>query len=488
LGAAAVCHSLRSFVAVEYAALYPAFLEARSVCTDTRKLLPGDLYFALKGPNFNGNRFAEQALALGASLLVLDEPPERAALASDPRVLLVSDVLAALQDLARTHRRSFNFPLFALTGSNGKTTTKELLAAALAQRYRVGFTQGNLNNHIGVPLTLLSLPADTEFAVVEMGANAQREIAGLCAIAEPDAGLITNIGDAHLEGFGGRAGVKKGKGELFDYMRSRGGTIFCWSDSDDLVELASGSLHTITYGSGPACAVRMEPLTGGLFAAATLQFQHPFPEARMVVRTQLVGGYNNANVTAAACVAAFYGVSPEAIQRGLEQYRPGNQRSEWRQHGSNTLYLDAYNANPTSMREALISLAALPVGDDSERAESYEDGADASSGDAAGLISSAKAALSAQQKGAVLGDMLELGEYSRAAHQEIADLAGSLGLGLLVFIGPEFGLVRLPVASVHFQDASGAVAWLRGQRVSDCVLLLKGSRGIGVERVMEALV
>ena len=429
-------------------------MEARSVCTDTRKLLPGDLYFALKGPNFNGNRFAEKALELGASVLVLDEPPENPALAADARVLLVSDALAALQDLARTHRRSFDFPLFALTGSNGKTTTKELLASALAQRYRVGFTQGNLNNHIGVPLTLLSLPADTEFAVVEMGANAQREIAGLCAIAEPDAGLITNIGDAHLEGFGGRAGVKKGKGELFDFLRSRGGTIFCWSDSDDLTDLASGSEHVLTYGSGTDCAVRMEPLSGGLFAAATLHFQHPFPEASIAVRSQLVGGYNNANITAAACVAAFYGVSPEGIQRGLEQYRPGNQRSEWRKHGSNTLYLDAYNANPTSMREALLSLAALPQGDN---------------------------------KGAVLGDMLELGEFSRAAHQEIVDLAGSLGLGLLVFVGPEFGAVRLPDASLHFDNAADAAEWLRGQQISDYILLLKGSRGIGVEQVIEGL-
>lgn len=449
-----ICVPLRSFEVVEYAALYPAFLEARSVCTDTRKLLPGDLYFALKGPNFNGNRFAAQALELGASVAVLDEPPEHAQLASDPRVLLVPDVLAALQDLARTHRRSFNFPLFALTGSNGKTTTKELLAAALAQRYRVGFTQGNLNNHIGVPLTLLSLPPDTEFAVVEMGANAQREIAGLCAIAEPDAGLITNIGDAHLEGFGGRAGVKKGKGELFDYLHSRGGTIFCWSDSEDLVDLASASEHKINYGSGPDCSVRMQPLHGGLFAAATLHFQHPFPEASIAVHSHLVGGYNNANLTAAACVAAFYGVSPEGIQRGLEAYKPGNQRSEWRKHGSNTLYLDAYNANPTSMREALLSLGALPE---------------------------------SSNKGAVLGDMLELGEYCRAAHQEVADLAGSLGLALLVFIGPEFGAVQLPPASAHFQDAAQAAAWLRGQHVRDCILLLKGSRGIGVERVLEGL-
>jgi len=448
------------------------------VCTDTRTLLPGDLYFALKGPNFNGNRFAAQALESGASLVVLDEPPTPESLQRDPRVLLVPDVLHALQELARTHRRSFDFPVFALTGSNGKTTTKELLAAALAQRYRVGYTQGNLNNHIGVPLTLLRLPADTEFAVIEMGANAQREIAGLCAIAEPDAGLITNIGDAHLEGFGGRAGVKKGKGELFDFLRARGGTIFCWSDSSDLVDLAAQAPHVVEYGSGAGCAVRGVPITGGLFAAVSLHFQDPFPEAVLDVHSQLVGGYNAVNLVAAACVAAHYGVSPPSIRKGLEQYRPGNQRSEWRKHGSNTLYLDAYNANPTSMREALLSLGALPA--DLEEAGKVDD--------SPGTDAADRRAMPTQGgKGAILGDMLELGDYSPTAHQEIADLAGSLGLSLLVFIGPEFARVQRPEASVHFGDAAAAAAWLQSLRVRNCVLLLKGSRGIGVERVLESL-
>jgi UDP-N-acetylmuramoyl-tripeptide--D-alanyl-D-alanine ligase len=469
---------LRSFDPVERTALYSAFLEARSVCTDTRTLLPGDLYFALKGPNFNGNRFAAKALESGASLVVLDEPPTPESLRNDPRVLLVPDVLQALQELARTHRRSFEFPVFALTGSNGKTTTKELLAAALSQRYRVGFTQGNLNNHIGVPLTLLRLPADTEFAVIEMGANAQREIAGLCAIAEPDAGLITNIGDAHLEGFGGRAGVKKGKGELFDFLRERGGTIFCWTDSSDLVDLAAHASRVVEYGSGPGCAVRGVPITGGLFAAVSLHFQEPFPEAVVDVHSQLVGGYNGVNLVAAACVAAHYGVSPQSIRQGLEQYRSANQRSEWRKHGSNTLYLDAYNANPTSMREALLSLGALPV----------EAGQSGTAEDASGDGAADPLSMQARGgKGAILGDMLELGDYSRAAHQEIADLAGSLGLNLLVFIGPEFAQVQRPGASVHFEDSAAAAAWLQNQPVSDCVLLLKGSRGIGVERVLESL-
>ena len=296
------CWSWRSFGSVENTALYKAFLASRSVCTDTRKLLPGDLYFALKGPNFNGNLFAATALDAGAALVILDEAPKDPQLATDQRVVLVSDALKALQDLARTYRRSFQFPVFALTGSNGKTTTKELLANVLAKRYRVAATKGNLNNHIGVPLTLLSMRPDTEFAVVEMGANAQREIAGLCAIAEPDAGLITNIGDAHLEGFGGHAGVKKGKGELFDYLKAHGGTIFSWSDSSDIEDLVGDYDHVIRYGTGPKTAVNVEPITSGLYASAQLHFSSPFLSESITIHSQMVGAYNTVNLAAAACV------------------------------------------------------------------------------------------------------------------------------------------------------------------------------------------
>ncbi len=481
------------------------------MCTDTRTLQPGDLYIALKGPRFNGNLFAAQALDAGASAVIVDEDihslgggvedarqaaqPGRAALAAlaeNPRVIRVEDGLRTLQDLARHHRRQWNFPVFALTGSNGKTTTKELLAAVLSRRFEVGFTRGNLNNHIGVPMTLLSMPPESNFAVVEMGANAQGEIAGLCAIAEPDAGLITNIGDAHLEGFGGRAGVKKGKGELFDFLRQRGGQIFCWSDSADLMELALGAQHKLSYGSGPGVALRVRALSSGVFAAAELSFTPPFERASLEVHSQLVGAYNVPNLAAAACVGAWYGVPPEEIKAALQEYRPANQRSEWRAMGSNWLYLDAYNANPSSMRVALESLAQMR---DVPRADSDtgsvraaqapgapEPGAQASGADRRA------ASGSTLRRGAVLGDMRELGEFSREAHQQIADLAASLGLDLLVFIGPDFGAVRLPDGAQHFADAAGASGWLREQRVNNYVLLLKGSRGIGVERVMDALV
>lgn len=434
--------------------LYAAYLESRSVCTDTRSLKSGDLFFALKGPNFNGNRFAAQALESGALRVVLDEKPDNPALAAEPRVVLVPDVLQSLQDLARTHRRTFDFPVFALTGSNGKTTTKELLAAVLARRYRVSATAGNLNNHIGVPLTLLRVPAEADFVVVEMGANAQREIAGLCAIAEPDAGLITNIGDAHLEGFGGREGVKKGKGELFHDLRLRQGTLFCWSDSADLRDLAGSYSPCLRYGTGAENDVAYQVLPADRYAAVSLYFQGAFQQAECRVHSQLLGDYNAPNLAAAACVGAYYGVEPKEITAALEAYKPGNQRSEWRILGTNRLYLDAYNANPSSMRAALESLRQLESG---------------------------------SRKGAILGDMKELGPYSAEAHREIAILAGEAGLELLVFIGPEFGQVERPASSICFNTAAEASEWLKANTPRDMTLLLKGSRGIAVEKVMEGL-
>ncbi len=436
--------------------LYDVFLASTGVNTDTRSLAPGQLFVALKGPNFNGNRFAASALDAGAAGVLLDEAPEDPALAADARVRVVPSALRALQALARHHRRRFGFPVFALTGSNGKTTTKELLAAVLARRYRVAATKGNLNNHIGVPLTLLSVPPDAELAVVEMGANAQREIAGLCVIAEPDAGLITNIGDAHLEGFGGHAGVQKGKGELFAALKARGGTIFCWWDQAELRDLGGDYAPMVRYGTGPEAAVRGEPLPGGRFAGVRVAFARTGedPAPTVAVHSHLVGAYNVPNLLAAAAVGAHYGVAPDAIAAALEAYRPSNQRSEWREHGANTLYLDAYNANPSSMRGALESLRDL----ETER-----------------------------RKGAILGDMLELGEHEAAEHRGIAELAGGLGLDPLVFIGPRFGAVPLPEGARHFPDAAAAAAWLREQGLRDRVLLLKGSRGIGVERTLEGL-
>jgi UDP-N-acetylmuramoyl-tripeptide--D-alanyl-D-alanine ligase len=456
------------FGPVDLSNLYRTYCQARAVCTDTRSLQPGDLFFALKGPHFNGNRFAAQALEAGAAGVVLDEDPEPASLAGDPRVFRCADALLALQELARHHRRQFAFPVFALTGSNGKTTTKELLSAVLSKRYRVSSTRGNLNNHIGVPLTLLAMTDETEMAVVEMGANAQGEIAMLSRIAEPDAGLITNIGDAHLEGFGGRAGVKKGKGELYTFLQERESTIFCWSDSRDLEDLARGAHRVLRYGQSDEANLRYEVQPGGLYAKVSLSFRAPFDPCQMDVQSQLVGSYNAPNLAAAACVGAFFGVEGQQIREALEAYRPANQRSEWRRHGPHWLYLDAYNANPSSMTEALKSLAEL---------KAVPDAGPGSGGDAAPAL----------QKGAVLGDMLELGQDSASAHQAAADLAGSLHLHPLVFIGPEFGRVRLPDHARHFDSAASAASWLRGQDLPACVLLLKGSRGIGVERVLEGL-
>ncbi len=432
--------------------LYARFRQSAGVCTDTRALKAGELFVALKGPSFNGNAFAGQALEAGALAVVVDEAPADAGLREDPRVFLVERGLHTLQALARAHRRRFKGPVFALTGSNGKTTTKELIAAVLQRRFRTHCTRGNLNNHIGVPLTLLALPDDAEIAVVEMGANAQGEIAGLARIAEPDAGLITNIGDAHLEGFGGPAGVQRGKGELYRFLQAYGRPILCWWDQAELRALAGDYQPCIRYGSGDGVQVRGRHLPGtGAFAALEVEL----PDAELLaLRSRLIGAHNRANLLAATAVGWHFGVAGPQIAAGIAGYQPGNQRSEWRTHGANTLYLDAYNANPSSMAAALESLAGM-AGE--------------------------------HRIGAVLGDMLEIGPTETEAHQAIADQAGSLDLDPLVFIGPRFGRVRLPEGARHFATAAEAGSWLSEQGLRDRLLLLKGSRSIGVAAVLEGL-
>lgn len=435
--------------------LYARFRQSRGICTDSRSLEAGQLFVALKGPSFNGNAFAEQALEAGACCVVLDEVPRQENLLEDPRVVVVERGLTTLQALARHHRRSLTCPVFALTGSNGKTTTKELLTAVLERRFRTHSTRGNLNNHIGVPLTLLAAPLDAEMLVVEMGANAQEEIAGLARIAEPDAGLITNIGDAHLEGFGGRAGVQKGKGELFGFLQEHKRPIFCWWDQQELRELAGSYQPCIRYGTADGVQVQGLALESeGPFAAVELAINGETQPQRMRLRAQLIGSHNASNLLAAAAVAWHYGVNASDIETAIAAYRPSNQRSEWRKHGANALYLDAYNANPSSMAAALQSLAGMA----GER-----------------------------PIGAVLGDMLELGSSETEAHQAIADQAGRLDLTPLVFIGPRFGRAALPDGAKHFADAPLASAWLAKQGIKNHVLLLKGSRSIGVEQVLEGL-
>src|SRR5450432_483733 len=331
--------------------LYQLYLKYPSVCTDTRKVQKGDLFFALKGENFNGNLFAGQAIANGAAYAIIDET---SAVLND-RMIRVENVLASLQALAAHHRNQFSIPFIAITGSNGKTTTKELIHAVLSLKYKTSTTEGNLNNHIGIPLTLLKIKPDVEIAIVEMGANHIGEIAGYCLYTRPTHGLITNVGKAHLEGFGSPEGVKKGKGELYDYLRAHGGTAFVMWDYDYLQQMSKGISEIISYGTAQA------DLTGTVESA--------FPQLQILmtggvhldkIQTQLTGNYNLPNLLAAVCVGNYFNVNPSDIRTGIEAYTPSNSRSQLMQIGTNTIILDAYNANPSSMKSAIENFSAYP--------------------------------------------------------------------------------------------------------------------------------
>ena len=340
------------FTGLEIAALYNLYKQYPSVQTDTRKLKEGDIFFALKGDNFNGNTFAKQALDAGASYVVLDEKDH----AVDNRCIVVADVLVTLQALANYHRKQFNIPFIAITGSNGKTTTKELLTCVLAKKYTVYATEGNLNNHIGVPLTLLKIGQDAEIAVIEMGANHLGEIESYCKIALPTHGIITNCGKAHIEGFGGMEGVRKGKGELYDFLRKNGGTVFRNSDLKYLYEMADGIGKQVTYGTTDATYVGRPYINDVFLNVAVLNKNN-----ETVVSSRLVGAYNFPNVMVAIAAGLYFGIGIDDIKAAIAAYNPDNSRSQWLKKGSNNVILDAYNANPTSMRAAIINFAALEL-------------------------------------------------------------------------------------------------------------------------------
>ena len=429
---------------------YSQYLAAGGqVSTDSRQPQPGTLFFALNGPSFRGADFAPQALAAGARHAVVDDA---ALAAADPaRYTFAPDPLLALQALAREHRQQFASPVLAITGSNGKTTTKELLTAVLAQQFRVLATIGNLNNHIGVPLTLLRLrTGEHEVAVIEMGANHRGEIASYCAYTEPTHGLITNIGKAHLEGFGGPEGVALGKGELFDYLARTGGTAFVNTLDARLPGLAAAVPTRLTY-PGPADAY-----------PATLLSADPAVALRLAdgtdVAAQLTGDYNFPNLAAAAAVGQHFGISTDKVAAALARYNPQNNRSQLvRTAAGNELVLDAYNANPSSMAAALRSFAARPA--------------------AAG-----------QAKLVLLGDMFELGDESAAEHRQLGQLLAALQLPQALLIGPEMALAAAEVpAAQHFSTKAAAADWLRANPVRGQQVLVKGSRGMALETLVELL-
>ncbi|SHL00893.1 UDP-N-acetylmuramoyl-tripeptide--D-alanyl-D-alanine ligase [Chitinophaga jiangningensis] len=420
--------------------LYSTYLQNPSIQTDTRKLKAGDLFFALKGGNFNGNEFAAKALELGASFAVVDEEKY---FTQPDKMMLVNDALEALQQLALHHRKQLGIPFIAITGTNGKTTTKELINAALSSNYKTYATVGNLNNHIGVPLTILSIREDVELAVIEMGANHQREIEAYCKIALPTHGIITNIGKAHLEGFGGEEGVKKAKGELYDYLRANNGTVFVCNEYGYLMEMSQGIPHIVTYGQENA------DYTGKPVAdKAFLEVEVTGDSKVGLIQTQLVGAYNFPNVMAAVTVASYFKVPAQKIAPAIAAYVPSNNRSQVIRQESNTIIMDAYNANPSSMKAALDNFAGLQ----------------------------------APKKVLLLGAMMELGEDSIKEHQALADALQRTHWDAVVLVGGDFQKVTHPY--IFLPDALEAKKWLEQQQFKNTYILVKGSRSTGMERVI----
>jgi UDP-N-acetylmuramoyl-tripeptide--D-alanyl-D-alanine ligase len=424
--------------------LYELYMSHPVVSTDTRSLPKGGIFFALKGPNFNGNLYAKQALDGGAAYAVVDEDA-----GNDPRILRTTDVLTTLQELANYHRHRLDIHVLAITGSNGKTTTKELCAAVLSKTFELHYTKGNLNNHIGVPLTLLQLTEDHDFAVVEMGANHQGEIADLCRIAEPDYGMITNIGDAHLEGFGGREGVKKGKGEMYHHLKANGGLVFIQLDNSILHDILHGYDDIVSYGTGPLVQYRgqIRPNNSGFLH---VEVTHPY---HTVIRTRLTGDYNFDNVMCAVAVGGYFGVEQHDVQAAIEAYIPDNQRSQVIQSEQFTIILDAYNANPTSMEAAIDNFSKHFNG----------------------------------PKIMALGEMLELGEASAEAHRRILEQANRVQAEKLLLVGESFRTAERKDGTHWFASSEACADWLRLNKPAQGSILIKGSRGSRMERVLDAL-
>ena len=418
--------------------LYQIYLKHPSVQTDTRKLKPGDIFFALKGEKFNGNAFAKQAVEAGAAYVVIDD----AAYEISGKTILVDNVLECLQQLAHHHRQQFQIPFIAITGSNGKTTTKELIHAVLSSKYKTYTTEGNLNNHIGIPLTLLRIKADAEIAVIEMGANHQKEIESYCQYALPTHGLITNCGKAHLEGFGGAAGVRKGKGELFDYLKTIDGTAFIFNDYDYLKEMSVGVSHIFSYGSKDG-DITGEMLSSEPYLETAITGKNTFH-----IQTQLVGSYNFPNVLAAVCVGQYFKIAADKIKWAIENYTPSNSRSQLINKGSNRFIMDAYNANPSSMKLAIENFANLK----------------------------------SEKKVLLLGAMAELGEESMAEHEAIIKLIQSKNWEKVVLVGGDF--IKLAHPFLSFSNSDEAKTWLQNQKFENTDFLVKGSRSMQMEKII----
>ncbi|ANI88482.1 UDP-N-acetylmuramoylalanyl-D-glutamate--2,6-diaminopimelate ligase [Arachidicoccus ginsenosidimutans] len=420
--------------------LYEIFLQYPSVQTDSRKVQKGDLFFALKGENFNGNLFAQQALNDGAAYAIVDEN-----VGDDERLILTDNVLQTLQDLAKHHREQFNIPFLAITGSNGKTTTKELVNAVLSSHFKTYTTQGNFNNHIGIPLTILKVKQDAEIAVIEMGANHLKEIEGYCLYAQPTHGIITNIGIAHIEGFGSKENVRKAKGELYDFIRTRNGTVFAFDDYDYLHEMSKGIREIIWYGTKNGTVVGSATQQNSFLG---VNFSQGMPTKYSNIQTKLVGTYNLPNVLCAVAVGKYFGVPEEKIKTAIENYEPSNSRSQLINLGTNKIILDAYNANPSSMKAAIENFASLP----------------------------------GENKVLILGGMKELGNESVAEHEKLINLINKFSWKSVTLIGSEFQ----PFENKYqwFENSDAARNWFKNWNFDHSTILIKGSRGIALEKLL----
>jgi UDP-N-acetylmuramoyl-tripeptide--D-alanyl-D-alanine ligase len=419
--------------------IYQRFKNSNKVCTDTRNVEKYDLFFALKGDNFNGNKFAEKAIINGANYAIIDEAEYN----SNPQCILVDDVLETLQELANYHRKTFDIPVIGLTGSNGKTTSKELLKSALSTKYKTHATEGNLNNHIGVPLTILSMPSDTEMAIIEMGANHQKEIEALCKIAEPTHGFITNIGKAHLAGFGGEEGVKKGKGELIDFLKDSDGIYFINENDEIITKLAlEKKMKQMIYHGKTQHTLLLRTVS------PYIQWTYEDGDYQSV----LSGKYNFDNIQVAFAIAAFFNVEGAMACKALAAYVPSNNRSQVDNLGSNKVYMDAYNANPSSMKAAIENFGSLKTDLD---------------------------------KVVILGDMYELGDQSEFEHEKLGQLISNQSFETVVLYGElmKSALKHLPKA-FYFTDKFSIHNWVNDKKFKEKAILIKGSRGTRLETIV----
>jgi len=424
--------------------IYEHFLLSTGVSTDSRQLKPGCMFFALKGPNFDANLLVEKALENGADWAIADDP----SFASNQRVFVVEDVLKALQQLAALHRAKMSAKIIAITGSNGKTTTKELVLRVLSSKFNTIATEGNLNNHIGVPLTLLRLKPETEIAVIEMGANHMGEIMQLCRIARPEYGLITNIGKAHLEGFGSFTGVINAKSELYSWIDDHGKLLFVNADNK-LLDGLSINIKRFTYGEALYNNLYGELVSDQPFLHVAYEFQ----EQQAVIGTRMIGAYNTENILAAISIGCYFGVEAEQIVEAITTYIPSNSRSQLIETKTNKVIMDAYNANPVSMAAAITNFDRMR----------------------------------GQKAAVIIGDMLELGASSDEEHAEILKLLTDLDFNQVYLVGPLFERVYAGDDWLHFNDVDALYTFLKKKPIRNSDILIKGSRGIKLEKVLPLL-